>query len=383
MIAAIRRLGLWLPLILMIGGSHAASSGDPVDTSNKARELKQIQRQIEEKSRQLKQQQQQQQQLTQALQQAEQQVAKAAAALHQTTQAQQQNREKQQQLTQRQQQLTQQQQQQEKVLGQQLASAYMAGRHDLAQLLLNQQQSSKMERLLGYYEFLTQARVEALDKLKETLTELEQVNAELAHSREQLKQLAGQQRQHQQQLRSDQQQRQQTLGKLHEQYRDNSEALEKMQLSEAEIKNILQEASNRARQLQAMGGLDDLKGQLEWPTDGRLSNHFGRIRQGQLRWKGVLIRGQEGQPIKAVQHGQILFSDWIKGFGLVLVVDHGEGYMSLYGHNQALLKQAGEMVARNDVISLLGRSGGQTQAGLYFEIRHKGRAVNPAKWFRK
>ena len=373
-----------LPRLLLLGGLLLA--GSPLlraAEGDTASELKQVQEQIKQKTRELKQQQRQQQVLTRELQAAEKQVADTAAALHKIDKDSRANQQRQAALGHQADQLEQQKQQQQAVLGNQLASAYMSGRHDLAQLLLNQQQSSKMERLLGYYQFLTQARVEALESLKQTLTELDKVAAELETKRRELAQLAQEQQQRQLELQQQQQQRQTTLAKLKQQYRSNSEALEQMQLSEAELKNLLAQASSRVRQFEAMEGLEELKGQLDWPVDGRLSNRFGNIRQGQLRWKGILIRGQEGQPVKAVQHGQILFSDWIKGFGLVLVMDHGDGYMSLYGHNQALLKQAGDMVARNEVIALVGRSGGQSQPGLYFEIRHKGRAVNPARWCRR
>jgi septal ring factor EnvC (AmiA/AmiB activator) len=107
---------------------------------------------------------------------------------------------------------------------------------------------------------------------------------------------------------------------------------------------------------------------------------FGARRQGQVRWKGVLIYGNEGAPVQAVQDAQVLYADWLKGFGLVIALDHGEGYMSLYGHNQALLKEVGETVKKGDTIALVGQSGGQSRPGLYFEIRHKGSPVNPGQW---
>ena len=109
---------------------------------------------------------------------------------------------------------------------------------------------------------------------------------------------------------------------------------------------------------------------------------FGRIRQGQIKWKGIIIKGQLGSPIIAVHQGKVLYADWLRGFGLVTVVDHGDGYMSLYGHNQALLKQAGDNVDAGETIALLGQSGGQNYPNLYFEIRHKGQPVNPSSWLK-
>ncbi|WP_394172185.1 murein hydrolase activator EnvC family protein [Thalassotalea litorea] len=99
-----------------------------------------------------------------------------------------------------------------------------------------------------------------------------------------------------------------------------------------------------------------------------------------MRWKGVLMTAPVGQPVYTIHNGTVLFADWLKGYGLVVVVDHGDGYMSLYGHNQTLLKNVGDRVEIGEPIALVGQSGGQNRAGLYFEIRHKGKPVNPKLW---
>lgn len=116
------------------------------------------------------------------------------------------------------------------------------------------------------------------------------------------------------------------------------------------------------------------------PAKGRLRRLFGRVRQGQVRWKGILFQGEEGSEIKAIQTGRVLFSEWLRGFGLVMIIDHGKGYMSVYGYNQALLKQPGDTVRRGETVALMGQSGGQTRPYLYFEIRRKGIPVNPTAW---
>jgi septal ring factor EnvC (AmiA/AmiB activator) len=109
---------------------------------------------------------------------------------------------------------------------------------------------------------------------------------------------------------------------------------------------------------------------------------FGRFRQGQIKWKGVVINGTAGDSVIAIHQAKVLYSDWLRGFGLVTVLDHGNGFMSLYGHNQALLKQAGEAVQAGEAIALLGQSGGQSRPNLYFEIRHKGTPINPVSWLK-
>ena len=146
----------------------------------------------------------------------------------------------------------------------------------------------------------------------------------------------------------------------------------------------IEEAQQRAQQKPAaLAGLAKLKGTLLKPTQGRMRKLFGKRRQGQVRWKGVLFDGNSGSSVRAVHYGKVLFADWLRGFGLVTVIDHGQGYMSLYGHNQALLTQVGDSVDAGQTIALVGQSGGQSSPNLYFEIRHKGLAINPSEWIRR
>ena len=156
-----------------------------------------------------------------------------------------------------------------------------------------------------------------------------------------------------------------------------------LQLNE---KNLLEALTRAQQQVDKqdiiLSGLKAFKGRLLMPAEGNLRKMFGRFRQGQIKWKGVVINGTSGDPVIAIHHGKVLYSDWLRGFGLVTVLDHGDGFMSLYGHNQALLKQAGESVQAGEAIALLGQSGGQSRPNLYFEIRHKGRPINPVSWIK-
>ena len=121
-------------------------------------------------------------------------------------------------------------------------------------------------------------------------------------------------------------------------------------------------------------------GQLPWPIDGQIISHFGSKRQGDLKWNGILIDAPYGTPVKAISHGRIAFSDWLQGFGFITIINHDEGYMSLYGHNESLFKQVGDWVTAGDVIASTGDSGGQPVSGLYFEIRARGKPVDPTLW---
>jgi septal ring factor EnvC (AmiA/AmiB activator) len=123
------------------------------------------------------------------------------------------------------------------------------------------------------------------------------------------------------------------------------------------------------------------RGTMPWPIGGKRANSFGRPRnEGKMRWQGVTIPASEGDSVKAIHHGRVVYADWLRGSGLLMIIDHGEGYMSLYAHNQSLLREVGEWVSAGTPISTVGNSGGQEQSALYFEIRHQGKPTNPTKW---
>ena len=123
------------------------------------------------------------------------------------------------------------------------------------------------------------------------------------------------------------------------------------------------------------------KGKLPWPAKGSFLSKFGQSKnQGDLKWNGVLIKANFGTPVQVISHGRVAFSDWLQGFGFITIIDHSDGYMSLYGNSESLFKQTGDWVSAGDVIATAGDSGGQPQSGVYFEIRSRGKPVNPAKW---
>ncbi|MDP2561060.1 murein hydrolase activator EnvC [Psychrobium sp. 1_MG-2023] len=370
--------------IALLLGSVISPQLAIAQTPNSDKQLTDIQNKISKQKQLLQHQKKQQQQLTNQLKQVEQQVAASATALHKTKQKQQRALKKQSQLEQQQQQLLSQRSKQQLTLSKQIKSAYMTGGNDLVKLLLNQQQSNKNERLLGYYQYLNKARINSLNELKQTQLKLEKLTTALNSSVLQLNKLATVQQQEQKTLEKDKTKRTQSLKKLAQSYKTSSKKLEQYQLSELDINQLLLQAKQQkaASQPKPLTGLAKAKGRLPRPTKGSLVYKFGQKRLGQLRWKGITIRGKEGQSVNAIHHGKVIYSDWIKGFGLVLAIDHGNGYMSLYGHNQALLKNAGEHVNANEQIALLGQSGGQSQPSLYFEMRFKGKAINPQSWLK-
>jgi len=124
----------------------------------------------------------------------------------------------------------------------------------------------------------------------------------------------------------------------------------------------------------------ELRGQLPKPVSGPLRARFGDIRSGNARWDGWLIAAEEGREVQAIAYGRVAYSDWLRGYGLIMIIDHGDGFMSLYGHNQALLADVGDWVSPGQAIALVGNSGGETESGVYFQLRRDGETINPARW---
>lgn len=273
---------------------------------------------------------------------------------------------------------------QAQLLEDQIESAYRAGGHDFIQMLLNQQEPARIERVLTYYRYFNDARMAQIAELEETEQELLSTERDLAAQRNELEQrIAAQQRQRDE-LEASQGEQQQIADQLAREQQDDERRLTSMLQSEQELTELLAALETAlAQQNIQLAGLRNLRGQLQWPSEGSLRNSFGQQRSGQVTWKGVVINVQAEQPVQAIADGRVLFADWLRGFGLVMVIDHGEGYMSLYGYNQSLAREVGEAVRRGDTIALTGQSGGQSRPGLYFEIRHQGNPVDPVIYIRR
>jgi len=278
------------------------------------------------------------------------------------------------------QQLAVQKNRQERLLAQQLRSAYTTGQHDYLKLVLNQDKSEKIQRTISYYQYLNKARMKAIDKFQTTITQLMQVTTQHQEQVEKLKILKVNQQKQQSNLSENKNKRSNTLVSLSKKLLSSKQKLAKLKAEEASLTAALQKLTALIRAEVDLIGLSKLKRKLSWPVKGRLLRSFGSRKQGYLKWKGVLLGAPIGREVQTINNGTILFSDWLKGYGLLIVIDHGNGYMSLYAHNQALLKSVGDRVETGEPIALVGQSGGQDQAGLYFEIRHQGKAVNPKIW---
>jgi septal ring factor EnvC (AmiA/AmiB activator) len=310
-------------------------------------------------------------------------IAKNAKALNMAEQSVKKTQQQQAEQQQRAVKLEKQRAQFQRVLAAQLKSAYMAGSDDYSKMLLNQEDTAKFERTLSYYNYLNKARIKQLDELKALQIEIAKNQAELEKTKEKLVALFDEQKRRQAALLDAKNERQASLKNLKQQLNKTKNSISYLEENEqtliATIKELEEEKTTKIELL----GLNKNKGRLSWPSKGKLTHKFGQRKHGGINWKGVLISAAEGTSVNSIHNGQVVFADWLKGYGWVIVVDHGEGFMSLYGHAQTLLKDVGDMVREGESVALVGQSGGQADSGLYFEIRHKGRAVNPIKWCRR
>ena len=269
-------------------------------------------------------------------------------------------------------------------LAAQIKSAFMIGQYDYIKMFFNQDDVGRFERTLSYYQYLSRERQRTIVAFQNDVAALLEVNLTLQKKADALLALKKQQQAQQNELLARQQDRKLTLAQLKRKISTEAAKVEALLATEQALLKAIEiarrEAEEAAKGVVALMGLEKSKGKLPVPAEGRVRTLFGKQRQGQVSWNGIVIEGSEGKPVKAISQGRVLYADWLRGMGLVTIVDHGEGFMSVYGHNQALLKQAGDMIERGETIALVGQSGGQDNPTLYFELRHKGKPLNPAQW---
>jgi septal ring factor EnvC (AmiA/AmiB activator) len=263
-------------------------------------------------------------------------------------------------------------------------SAWITGDEEYLKLLLNQQDPLQSARMRRYYAYFSAARASRIADYSRTLTELAVgADAIVASTRALARQQAGLAEQ-ELALAASQQQRRQALGQLDRELATRGEELARLEMEKIEIEVLLEELRQSIADIPLGDDQEpfaERKGLMRWPLDGRLVNRFGtRHPLGDLTWEGITIAAPAGSDIRAIHHGRVVFADWFNSSGLLLIIDHGGGYMSLHAHNQELYKAVGEWVTSGDVVAAAGNTGGQQDAGLYFEIRRNGRAEDPVNW---
>lgn len=273
---------------------------------------------------------------------------------------------------------------QQSYIEQQIRAAYEIGSQEYLKVLLNQEDPNEIARMLTYYDYFNQARSRQIESYNLTLLDLDRITRELANETillESQRRTLGTQRKS---LAKVQQQKKTTLKKLINQISSSGSALLKLEQNRSTLEQLLDKLQESLAKLDAPRNAQPfagMQGKLLLPVEGRISQRFGNQRnQGKLNWHGIFIDAAEGESVYAVHYGRVVFSDWLRGFGLLMIISHGEGYMSLYGHNQALFRETGDWVSAGEVIATVGDSGGQNKTGLYFEIRIDGKPNNPQNW---
>mgnify|MGYP001370495352 CR=1 FL=1 len=311
----------------------------------------------------------------------------------------------------------------------QARAAYQAGQQEPLRLLLNQQQPEKFSRNLTYYQYIGQARQQQINTFNETLRQLSNISDQISLQQTKLAEQQTSLMSKQESLKTLRQQRQQKVATLTKQQRKESQSLKTRQADQVALNKVLktieatlarqaQEAERKRQKLLAEqqrqqakqllnsktpttagkqpqnpvvstaiihqgGSFASVRGKLPWPVNGRLIAHFGSARgDTRSKWDGVLISSQPGTQVRAIHSGRVVFADWLRGAGLLVIVDHGDGYLSLYGHNQSLLSRPGDIVKTGQALSTVGNTGGRDQAALYFAIRQKGQPADPTQWCR-
>lgn len=274
---------------------------------------------------------------------------------------------------------------QRNILSEQIRSSYMIGKQEYLKLLLNQENPAAIGRTLTYYDYFHKARSHHIDEAVVTIKKLESLTIQVKEKTKELESSRKQQRIEKQKLEDDFIDRSIVIQKIEEDIAKQGNRMKKFVADEQQLQELLKEIRNimpsMLTEIDKRETFRKRRGRLKWPVRGKVKRLFGKSRQAaNLKWNGVLIPSKEGNEIKAVSHGRVAYADWLRGYGMLVIIDHGDGYMTLYGYNQALYKETGDWVEEGEVIATVGRSGGQKKSGLYFEVRVKGQPSNPTKW---
>lgn len=270
-------------------------------------------------------------------------------------------------------------------LERQVRAAYMLGQQEYSKMLLNQQDPASVARVLTYYQYLNRARTERIGTIKSSLTRLNAFEDDIREHSRALTALRQDQQQKKEMLQTARARRSGLLVSLNRQVRGQTQEIERLHADEKRLGQLLNELNTVLPDAPLPRGarLADMRGRLPLPTKGRVVARYGeQMNIGHLKWRGLFIAGREGQDVISVSRGRVAYADWLRGFGLLLILDHGDGYMTLYGHNQSLLKEVGDWVDAGAVIASLGSTGDAPQPGLYFEIRYRGEPRDPMIWCR-
>lgn len=355
--------------IILVGSPKVAYSASPQELSGVKSEITRQQRSLSQRQKQLD-------QLQQSLRQQELSISQLETQIKQTQQNLARANRNIATIQQRRLELEQQRLQQTKQLTQLLQTYYITRRALASGDVLRN--GIEQDRLSQYYQHLAKTRTETLQNLQTTHQSLQDSERQLQLERDQIASLLQQQTSQRDQLTSTQSERRRTLQSIQQSISGDQVYLAELQRNEARLKAEIAKAAKR--NAIPMDGLSQQRGKLPWPLKGSVLHQFGERQTGQVDWKGMVIAAEYGQPVKAVYPGTVVFAEYLRGYGLVILLDHGRGDMTLYGYNQSLMKKEGDKVVAGDTLALAGDTGGRARPALYFEIRRNSRAENPRQW---
>ncbi len=376
-----------LPLLLAVTLLLPLSGHAKTDEEKTRAQLEQLQGDIKKISRQISSEKSRKNTLQDQLRKAEVTLGALQKDIAKTEKALGQSRAQLSELNARQRQLEKSRDEQRELIARELRAAYQTGQQGQLKVLLNQEDPNTLARAIAYYRYFYQARNKHIDKYREILVELEQLEPAILGVTQQLESSRNALKKEQQNLVQAKASRELAVSKLQTSIRNKGGKLKQMEQNQRELEELLEaieQAVVNLKMPENYKAFSAAKGSMPWPISGRASHRFGKSRnEGKMRWQGVTIPAKEGTKVAAIHHGRVVYADWLRGSGLLIIIDHGEGYMSLYAHNQSLLRDVGEWVSAGASISTVGSTGGRDSSALYFEVRSKGKPTNPASWCRR
>ncbi|HKR36663.1 MAG TPA: peptidoglycan DD-metalloendopeptidase family protein [Steroidobacteraceae bacterium] len=271
-------------------------------------------------------------------------------------------------------------------LGTELKIAYMNGRQEQLKLLLNQRDPAALGRMMAYYGYFGRARAERITSITEHLAHLELLGESIATETARLRELEEENQRDVRALAGARERRAQTLAEVQAKLRTRNDQLAKLQADAQALEKLVEQLRRAIEEFPELAEqpFQRVKGKLPWPVKGSLLAKYGQLRAGgPLKWQGVVIAADRGAQVRAPYYGRVVYADWLPGLGLLIVLDHGGGYMSLYGHNEQVYRRVGDRVAPGDLLAAVGEAAGLGRPGLYLEIRKGKQTLDPQDWLGK
>lgn len=271
-------------------------------------------------------------------------------------------------------------------LGAELKVAYMNGHQEQLKLMLNQQDPARLGRMMAYYGYFGRARAERITAISEHLAHLELIAENIERETDKLRELEQEQARDVKSLAGARDQRARTLAQVQSKIKNRNDELTKLQREAQALEKLVEELRRAIEEFPELAEqpFQRVKGKLPWPVKGSLLARFGQLRAGgPLKWQGIVIAAERGTQVRSPYYGRVVYADWLPGLGLLVVVDHGGGYMSLYGHNEQVYRRVGDRVSPGDALAAVGDAAGLGKPGLYFEIRKGREAQDPGVWLAK